>query len=357
MPARALPPAEEARRRAISAIDGALVQRRRRRVWQRVGSGVLVAAVALSLLLLGNARRAERAPAEPQRERAVLVARDEPKAKVLSTSGVRLDVTGAERAPGLPGEELAAGARVTAPAHGHAVLTFASGSKITIEEGGEVLLVDVTDSHVLALEHGALRAAVVKLGPRQRFLVRTQDAEVEVHGTSFRVATATEDARCGAGARTRLEVYEGVVSVRAQGLEARVAAGDVWPRGCGPALRAKTLPADAAHERHAHGKPELAATPVHGAETGGSELARENDIFERAIAARHDGDLARALGEFEALLARFPDGPLAEDATVQRMKLLDTLDRTRAVVAAREYLVRYPRGFARADAQAILNAH
>ena len=49
----------------------------------------------------------------------------------------------------------------------------------------------------------------------------------------------------------------------------------------------------------------------------------------------------------------YPRSPLREAADAQRMNILAGIDRARARAAAREYLARYPRGFARADAEAI----
>jgi hypothetical protein len=290
--------------------------------------------------------------------------------------GVRID--GARAVPA-EGAALLPGARVVALPHGHAMLAFASGSKVTVEEGGEVTMIEAGASQVLGLGIGALRADVAKLAVGERFVVRTADAEVEVHGTSFRVATVPADAACGAGTRTRVEVYEGVVTVRSAGVEARVPAGEHWPLGCvgeqasslrssAPArdgrveVRAsvRVLPSVAAEpQAAANGArvlPSVAAEPqaVTGGASMASDLAAQNDAFASATAARRAGQLSSAVTRLEALLASYPNGPLTEDATAERMKLLRELDAVRAQEAARGYLSRYPRGFARADARAIL---
>ena len=54
------------------------------------------------------------------------------------------------------------------------------------------------------------------------------------------------------------------------------------------------------------------------------------------------------------MLARFPNGALAESAAVQRMKVMREIDRGRARELARAYLARYPHGFAREQAAALL---
>jgi outer membrane protein assembly factor BamD (BamD/ComL family) len=84
-----------------------------------------------------------------------------------------------------------------------------------------------------------------------------------------------------------------------------------------------------------------------------SELSTQNDLFAQAVAAKRNGQNAAAVAAFERFLARYPASPLAETATVERMKLLATYDPGRAAAAARDYLARFPRGYARRDAEAI----
>jgi hypothetical protein len=58
---------------------------------------------------------------------------------------------------------------------------------------------------------------------------------------------------------------------------------------------------------------------------------------------------------FNRLLAKYPACPLAEGAAVERMRLLRTTAPNRAMVLAQQYLARYPTGFARAEAEAIVS--
>jgi hypothetical protein len=85
-----------------------------------------------------------------------------------------------------------------------------------------------------------------------------------------------------------------------------------------------------------------------------SDLPAQNDMFDAAMSARRRGDLRGAIAAFDRLLSRFPACPLAESATAERMKILAEVDPARASDAAWEYLRRYPAGFARNDAQALL---
>ena len=77
-------------------------------------------------------------------------------------------------------------------------------------------------------------------------------------------------------------------------------------------------------------------------------------MFADAMAAKRRGDSGEALADFDRFLARYPSSPLAESATVERMRLLRSADSGRATAAARQYVGRYPNGFARAEAEAIL---
>jgi TolA-binding protein len=86
-----------------------------------------------------------------------------------------------------------------------------------------------------------------------------------------------------------------------------------------------------------------------------SQLAEQNDLYGKAIAFRESGDYATAIATFEKLAAKYPSSPLAENAVAERMKLLATMGSGRAAEAARDYIVRYPSGFARADAETILS--
>ena len=246
--------------------------------------------------------------------------------------------------------------------HGHALLAFATGTRVDVEQGGDVRLVEADASQVLSLRDGALRADVAKLVGGRRFVVRTADAEIEVHGTSFRVASATPDPGCGDGTRTRVDVYEGVVTVRHAGREQYVRAGEAWPEGCTRARAAAAQPeppqrpaGEPMRQPRAAGAPAArlgAVAPAHA--PAASELAAQNEAFAGALANKRHGRLEAAVEGFESLLARYPRGPLAESAAAQRMELLHALDAGRAARAARDYLSLYPEGFAREQAEAIV---
>jgi outer membrane protein assembly factor BamD (BamD/ComL family) len=85
-----------------------------------------------------------------------------------------------------------------------------------------------------------------------------------------------------------------------------------------------------------------------------SALTEQNDLFLAAQRARRDGHLRRALADYDLLLRRYPDGPLAEAALVERMRLSRELRPARAVEEARDYLGRFPTGFGRREASEML---
>lgn len=342
-------PSAMQRARAIARIAATIeheARLRRRRRWAG-GTVAVVAAAAAAVAIFVGSRGPHRAPAQaaaPISGSAHALAGE----VAVEHEGRRSPLDGA-----VP---LAAGDRVIASADARATIALSTGTHVVVEPGGDVSVVEQDATQIYALHAGALQADVAKLHAGQRFLVRTDDAEVEVRGTSFHLAVAAPDPSCGAGTRTRLIVLEGVVVVRAGGGEVPVAAGHAWPQGCSatatvepPPLGAAVVsplpnaPPGAAPAK----KPALAST---GTPTP-SELAAQNDLFARATEARNAGDVAGALAAYERYLAKYPGGALEESASVERMRLLAKLDRRRGELAAKAYLGRHPNGFARAEAE------
>ena len=285
---------------------------------------------------------------------------------IARSSGDGAAITGGSPAGGSD-EALLPGSRVAVRPQGRTRLDFTSGTRIDLHEASELAVVSLGPSQIFSLAGGSLRADVAKLKTGERFIVRTLDAEVEVHGTSFLLGTASPVPSCGAGTTTRLTVYEGVVTVRARGLETRVAAGSVWPADCpaegataaapsgpgassGPSARLASAAPGASFRAEAAPPPGSAAVTVPL-----SDLTSQNDLFAAAVQETQAGRLEAAIERYDAFLARYPDAPLAESAASQRMKVLrDTHDAARAAAAARAYLARYPEGYSRRDAEAIL---
>jgi TolA-binding protein len=64
--------------------------------------------------------------------------------------------------------------------------------------------------------------------------------------------------------------------------------------------------------------------------------------------------VAGALDGFDRFLRTYPSSPLAEPAMIERMRLLRTTNQEKAEDAAIEYLTRYPKGSAHAEAEAVV---
>jgi hypothetical protein len=143
-------------------------------------------------------------------------------------------------------------------------------------------------------------------------------------------------------------VTEGVVSVRHDGREMRVTAGGSWPTCEAPA------PIASAHVEAPLARSPVAAPAVSAKPTASSTLADQNDLFERAVAFERQGAKGSAVATFDRLLAEYPRSPLVESATVERMKVLASSDPARARREAELYLTRWPQGFGRKEAEAIL---
>jgi hypothetical protein len=324
-----------ARDRAIEAIAAAIEARarlRRRRRWV-MGVGAAAALVALGVGVTSIATR-RHPPVAP-------VAAAPTAAAVLHVEGGGVDVEPGPNGSRADGSPLAQGSRLVARPDGRATLAFATGTQLTLEEKADVTIVSEGATQRFSLTGGAVRAHVAKLGPNDRFIIATADAEIEVRGTSFRVSVVAADASCGDGTPTRVDVVEGTVAVRHAGAEALVHAGESWPAGCSvptaPSISVAIAPA-----------PAKSAAVV-----AASRLAEQNDLFADGVAAKRRGANAEAIATFERFLAKYPGSPLAESASVERMKLLAASGSPLAKAAATQYLARYPHGYARDDAERI----
>jgi hypothetical protein len=265
------------------------------------------------------------------------------------------------------GDAMAAGDRVAAGRSEGVGVRLSTGTSLKIEAASELQMLEAGPVQRFRLLKGSVRADVAKLHPGERFLVATPDAEIEVRGTSFRLSATGGDTVCDEPSTTRLEVFEGVVAVRHGAAVTLVSAGDVWPGGCRPRTAVVPLPAPAPlvpiaapvaappatpHPRAHAARIAAPAPPL--AEEPSSTLAAQNDLYGRAVAAARLGEREKALELFDDLERRFPHGPLGESAMVGRMRLVAGPDPGAARALAREYLARFPTGFARAEAQALL---
>jgi hypothetical protein len=337
---------------AIAAIGQALEKRQRLRrflQWAWVADVALLVGLSASWYAV---HRAE-SPVAPPPDRLAAA----PTIKVVghpAGGGATVEDTGSP-SPLTDGRSLGAGSRIVARPDGRVVLSLSTGTNMTVEEGGDLTIVDNGPNQVFDIRAGAVRAHVAKLEVGQRLVLRTPDAEVEVRGTSFRVAIADADPSCGGGTTTRVAAFEGVVSVRHGAVESRIGAGQTWPSDC-IAARA-LLPRPRPSRRVVSNAPSREAAPESAradeSSQALSDLAEQNDSFAHALAKKQRGAAREAVAAFEVFAVRYPSSPLCESAFVERMRLLTKFDRPAAELAARQYLARYPAGFARSEAESI----
>jgi ferric-dicitrate binding protein FerR (iron transport regulator) len=367
----------------VAAIERGLRARRRRRVMERglVVTGV-AAAASLALLVGGLTFLHPGAPGE------VATGAGAHGLTVLSSppagggaAGVMVG-GGAAPVPLARGMALSRGLRLVAPRAGEVRIGAARGTNLTLEGGGEMAIGEDGAVQRYELRTGAVRAQVAKLVPGERFIVATADSEIEVHGTAFRVAVVPADPGCGGGTITRVSVSEGVVTVRRDGVEARVLPGQVWPERCVAALRPQAAAAASGAQEPASASTGTPSGPHRGGAHAGraalgagaiddaldaeamlapdqpafsrSELAAQNDLYAAAVRAKREGRGSEAIRIFERFGRQYPRSPLAESAAAQRMKLLGAIDLAAARRAAADYLRRYPSGFARAEAEGLI---
>lgn len=363
------------KRRMVAAVEEALRARTRRRARVRSIVGAAVGAAALLALVSGGAlwRRgsesnaARTGAAQAARALTVLGTGNDANGDVISGDSRHLQLQ--------RGMALEVGVRVVASPSGELSFGTAQGTLLALEPRGDITVTEAGSTQRFALRSGAVRARVARLSAGERFLIDTADAEIEVHGTAFRVAVVAADPRCGNGTTTRVSVSEGIVSVRAGGRESRVHPLGAWPEGCA------MVPGSSPTTMHA-APPEpatVAARADRAARTGSlaplarsaptspsatpavaipaipaSDLAAQNDLFAAAVEAKKEGRRSEAVRLFGKLVSENPLGPLLESATVQRMKLLAAIDAQVGARAAADYLARFPSGFARPDAEKLV---
>jgi ferric-dicitrate binding protein FerR (iron transport regulator) len=331
------PPDPGERAEAIGAIASAIATARRRRRVRQWAAGC-AAAAAIVLTAFGGYRfAAHRAPVglpgAATASEGQIVAHPVSGGSSVVVSGAQAQLD--------DGRLLGPGSRVVTPANGRAMLSFSTGSTVLLREGTDMTVAAEGAIQTLHLDAGFIELHVAKLAPDHRFLVATPDSEVEVRGTRFSVSIVPADPRCGNGARTRVAVTEGVVVVRHAGVEDRVALGDQWPSGC---QRAVASVANAQTPMN---------TPREVAPLSAPTLAEQNDLFAAAASAKRRGDTRGAVAALDRFLGSYPSSPLVESAAAERMRILHAVARGRAQAAARDYLSRYPNGFAHSEAEAI----
>jgi len=334
--------------RGIGTIERAMRARTRQRRLLAVGASLAVAAaVLIAGTLLDKWRQSSASSGviainvTPSGQGAAL-ARNEDEAPLRARSSIE------------------SGQRIETPADGGASLQLSTGTSMTLAGRTSFRVDGQGATQRFTLQRGELLARVAKLMPTQRFIVDTPDAEVEVRGTRFRLRVLEHGESCGAGSRTRLDVSEGVVEVSAPNQGAiRVKAGEAWPAGCSGTMDPPQAPAPSQSGARA-----TAPAPKHdvrsaaraavsdGAAQRTSGLSAQNDLFAEGVARGRRGDTSGALRAYQELMDRYPSSALAENAMVERMRLL--AQTPSGALEASRYLARYPRGFAVREAKKLV---
>lgn len=359
-------PAKDAERERIVAMLAETIKAdaRRRRVRRTAFLSGLAVAAGVSAVIGGRSLRKHSADASAiaplstnaGASPAAMRAPDLSLAATRESGDVRVWSAGTAHALDERASPLAAMDRIVADDGGAAMVRLSTGTVLRVGSSTDFTVLDTSTEQRFVLKTGTVRADVAKLAIGQRFLVRTDDAEVEVRGTSFRVSVVPPSAACGSTSKTRVVVYEGIVAVRTANGEVQVHAGYDWPRGCSePSTpRAPEGAASAPRPPRVEPRPLAHATAPSEPPTvdagAASKLADENALYAEGVAARRRGDAHAALAFFALFIERYPSSGLAENATVERMRLLAASDLARAVVAANAYLAQYPNGFAREEA-------
>jgi hypothetical protein len=354
------PPLAEDRAQAVSRIQQAIRAKARRGLIVRVLAVASTFAVAASVVIHFGWRGTPWSSATGVATAAPVAV------TVEAVTGDVVTMRGTDEQPLSNKVPMTTGDRVVAKSHANARLDLSTGTKVVVEDGGDLTLVERGLTQIFALSAGSMRADVAKLHSDERFVVRTPEAEIEVRGTSFRLARIAGGPLCAQGLTTRLSVYEGVVAARMGNHEDRIGAGQEWTAPCerapdsvSPTIEttpAITSPRDipSANARPTMAPSTEGARGSSAPSPSGPTLQTINDLFAQAMDAKHRGDKDQALDALRRLETQYPSSPLAESASVERMKILASTNHAAASKAAESYLAKYPDGFARALAQGIM---
>jgi hypothetical protein len=230
----------------------------------------------------------------------------------------------------------------------------------------------------VAVRDGAVSVHVRHLRAGQRFLMTLPDGELEVHGTRFVAVVAP-------GHTQKVEVTEGVVSLRVQGEPERLlTAGQTWVRSppaeetrvaapsgtpvpavpnveSAPASNeprhARNIPAASRDEASEGPRRRLNDEPapervVVSAAPPDAEAELPAVDFRDAVRALDTGALERADRLFAQFARENPGDPRTEDALFLRAVARTRAgDRAGAAALARDYLARFPEGLRRNEAE------
>jgi hypothetical protein len=337
--------------RMIRESNGARERRSRIRRWSAALAAAAVVALGVGVAQHSYGRRApevaaQQAPPQPNEGRGVAEVRSVTGTVVLKHSGHGRVVA--------PGEvpSLTSGDELETAADGFAfVQTERSAIHVQPSTQLSVFPPSVVEERIrLALGRIDLKVSKQPHSTRS-VVVETPNTEVIVRGTEFSVTVVPEQRQ----PVTRVRVTEGAVWVLHRGERELVSVGEEWSSSGGRVQNAVITPPQAAAAEIAPVASRVRPTragraPTKGVITG--SLGEENRMYQAALEARNRGDDRKALELFSALLARYPNGHLAEVAQVERMRGFKRLGESNAAQAeARRYLAEHPSGAVRDEAR------
>jgi TolA-binding protein len=356
---------ESSRHARMASSVNRLLQRLRaepppRRVPVRaLGAFVAVTAIAAALALLFGARRLVRPPQVPAMGEV---------ARVVSVSGESTLLRVGSSPSALFAEQHVDATdelRSTSGGRAQLALTGAGKARVDISEDTRVRLnqhlagPDAANEDWLELEQGLVTLQVAKLPLGLELSVQTPDARVTVHGTRFSVQVSP---RTPSGTVTSVAVTEGRVEVDGRGQVVFLGPGDHWSSQTSapgsvdvpvsPLDRQADAPLGAA--RPVATSLARPLTSARAARASESTLAEENRLYAQALTHAGASELSLALADLATLIARYPGSPLAQNARVDRFRLLQQSGNgSAAAQEARRYLSEYPNGFARGEARGL----
>jgi TolA-binding protein len=218
------------------------------------------------------------------------------------------------------------------PVNSPAIVTSATpndepfAGTVAAEAGARWTQMRDDDSEHVRLDDGILSLHVRHQNANEHFYVDLPDGQLEVRGTTFRVEVHD-------GATTRIDVGEGVISVRFHGMdEIWVSAGGSWSRA--PA----TIGSIRSPKSSASTSP--ASTRKIASDQGAA------DDYAAAVSLLRNGSYDAAATAFGAFLTAHPNASQAEDASYLEASSLARAGRLdAAALAAEHHLAAYPHSF------------
>lgn len=220
-------------------------------------------------------------------------------------------------------------------------IELAGGASVALTQGSRVSVFD--EGARVLIREGEVAADVVG----RDVLLETTDSQVSVRAARVKVT-----AGAGCDGRALVVVNSGSVVVSSGAQRETVKAGEQWPR-CGSAVN-EVLPTNEPPRVTEPTKPAVSVKP--STRPHALTLSEQNALYEAAVIAQRGGDLTGAVAGLEKVIVGAPESPLAETALVQEFRWLSATQPAAAREAALRYLVRFPMGTARAEAETLVAA-